>query len=135
MYPKRPRIDIKPDCPQLFVDDYLIDTMSEVRPVFHPPTKVPKQQAAAVRKKPAVPGDVFTAAELAYYTFPAMTSDYDGSMVRFQFTGDLAEGSRVSFDGIQPIPGLYYTRAPTPRPSRISIVMQRDTTSRLARSL
>lgn len=119
MYPKRPRIDIKPDCPQLFVDDYLIDTMSEVRPVFHPPTKVPKQQAAAVRKKPAVPGDVFTAAELAYYTFPAMTSDYDGSMVRFQFTGDLAEGSRVSFDGIQPIPGLYDTRAPTPRPMHV----------------
>ena len=110
MYGDRERLDIKPDCPQLFVDDYLIDTMSGVTPVLHQPEKVPPERAAEVRATPAVPGGVVTPQELGHYSFPALQHTDEA--------GRTTDPPTWTFSP-QDIPGMYDPRTPTRRPIHV----------------
>ena len=109
MYEKRERLDIKPDCPQLFIDDYLIDTMSDVNPVLHTPVKTSPEEAEEIGSTPAVPGGVLTPQELGHYSFPARQlsteeeQSSEGAPPTWQFTPE-------------DIAGLHDPRTPTKRP-------------------
>ena len=109
-YGDRERLDIKPECPQLFVDDHLIDTMSGITPVLHQPEKVPPEQAAEVRSTPAVPGGVVTPRELGHYSFPALPHTDE--------SGRPADPPAWTFSPAD-IPGLYDPRTPTRRPIHV----------------
>ena len=103
-------LDIKPECPQLFVDDHLIDTMSGITPVLHQPEKVPPEQAAEVRSTPAVPGGVVTPRELGHYSFPALPHTDE--------SGRAADPPAWTFSPAD-IPGMYDPRTPTRRPIHV----------------
>lgn len=109
MYPTRKLVDIKPDCPQLFVDDYLIDSISGVKPVLHQPEKKPPEEVQQLRKKPAKPGRAISSQELGHYSFPTKQLVYDPPT--FKFSPD-------------DIPDLYDMRSPTKKPVHIKFVWE-----------
>jgi len=109
MYLTRERIDIKPDCPQLFVDDYLIDTISGVTPVLHQPEKKSPKEAKQLQKKTIKPSRTITPQERAHYSFPATQLADDPPV--FQFSPD-------------DIPDLHDMRSPTKKPIHIKFIWE-----------
>ena len=89
-------LDIKPDCPQLFVDDYLIDSMSNIKPSMHQPQKVSPKEGKKPHSKRSPEGEPPTPQELGHYSFP--------------------KGMQFSPDDI---PGLFDPRTPTKKPVHI----------------